>query len=45
VAVFTVYEGFGSLVEHALMLTGIIALPPGLGRRSAWWHLLLFDRY
>jgi hypothetical protein len=45
VAVLATYEGFGSLVEHALMLTGVITLPPGLGRRSAWWHLLLFDPY
>lgn len=35
--------GAASLVQHALMLTGVIAAPAGLGRIAARWHLLLWD--
>jgi hypothetical protein len=35
--------GAASLVQHALMLAGVIAVPAGLGRTAARWHLLLWD--
>ena len=35
--------GAASLVQHALMLTGVIAAPARLGRIAARWHLLLWD--
>lgn len=43
VAIMGGYEGVASLVQHALMLAGVIAIPTGLGRTAAWWHLLLWD--
>lgn len=35
--------GGASFVQHALMLTGIIGIPAGLGAVAARWHLLLWD--
>lgn len=35
--------GVASFVQHALMLTGIIGTPEGLGAVAARWHLLLWD--
>jgi hypothetical protein len=35
--------GGASLVQHVLMLTGVIALPAGLGPLGARWHLWLWD--
>lgn len=35
--------GMASFVQHALMMTGVIALPAGLGRVGARWHLVLWD--
>lgn len=35
--------GAASFVQHALMVTGVIRLPEGLGPAAARWHLLLWD--
>jgi hypothetical protein len=35
--------GGASLVQHALMLAGVVTLPAGLGLFGARWHLLLWD--
>ncbi len=35
--------GAASFVQHTLMLSGLIAVPAGLGRSAARWHLLLWD--
>lgn len=35
--------GAASFVQHLLMATGVITLPPGLGRTGAYGHLLLWD--
>ncbi|MGI8855695.1 MAG: DUF3995 domain-containing protein [Thermomicrobiales bacterium] len=43
VALMGLYEGAASMIQHALMVTGVIATPTGLGSRSARWHLLLWD--
>ncbi len=43
VAIMGVYEGAASWVQHALMVAGVIAIPAGLGRRSAYWHLVFWD--
>jgi hypothetical protein len=43
--VMGLYEGLLSLVQHALMLAGAVAVPAGLGRESARWHVWLFDPY
>nr|MDQ6900219.1 DUF3995 domain-containing protein [Candidatus Dormibacteraeota bacterium] len=37
------YEGLASLVQHALMVAGVLPIPAGLGAESARWHLWLFD--
>ncbi len=42
-AIMTVYEGVASLIQHALMVAGVVATPEGLGARSARWHLILWD--
>jgi hypothetical protein len=36
-------SGAASFIQHALMLSGAIPLPEGLGRTAARWHLLLWD--
>ncbi len=43
VVIMGVYEGAASLIQHALMVAGIISTPAGLGATSARWHLLLWD--
>jgi len=43
VAVMGLYEGAASLIQHALMVAGVIETPAGLGSTSARWHLLLWD--
>lgn len=43
VAVMAVYEGAASLVQHALMVAGVIDIPAGLGATAARWHLALWD--
>lgn len=43
VAIMGVYEGGASLIQHALMVAGVIGTPEGLGATSARWHLLLWD--
>ncbi len=43
VAIMGVYEGAASLIQHALMVAGVISTPVGLGATSARWHLLLWD--
>lgn len=35
--------GGASFVQHALMVTGVIGIPAGLGVTAARWHLLLWD--
>jgi hypothetical protein len=35
--------GAASWVQHALMLSGVVTLPAGLGRTAARWHLFLWD--
>jgi hypothetical protein len=35
--------GGASFLQHLLMLTGALALPAGLGRVGAQWHLALWD--
>ena len=35
--------GGASFVQHALMLSGAIPLPSGLGETAATWHLFLWD--
>jgi hypothetical protein len=35
--------GGASFLQHLLMLTGALALPAGLGRVGAQWHLTLWD--
>lgn len=42
-ALMAAYEGLGSLVQHALMVAGVIDTPAGLGATSARWHLILWD--
>jgi hypothetical protein len=42
-AIMAVYEGAASLIQHALMVAGVITTPEGLGERSARWHLFLWD--
>lgn len=42
-AIMALYEGAASLLQHALMVAGLIATPAGLGATSARWHLLLWD--
>jgi hypothetical protein len=42
-AIMALYEGAASLLQHALMVTGAIATPAGLGETSARWHLFLWD--
>ncbi|PZR66181.1 MAG: DUF3995 domain-containing protein [Candidatus Dormiibacter spiritus] len=37
------YEGLASLIQHALMVAGVVPIPAGLGGESARWHLWLFD--
>jgi Protein of unknown function (DUF3995) len=37
------YEGLASLVQHALMVAGVLDIPAGLGETSARWHLVLWD--
>jgi len=37
------YEALASLVQHALMVAGVLPIPPELGAESARWHLWLFD--
>jgi hypothetical protein len=41
-ALFTLY-GLANLVDHALIVTGAIAVPEGLGATAARWHLALWD--
>lgn len=43
VAIMGIYEGAASWVQHALMVAGVIDIPAGLGRRSAYWHLVFWD--
>jgi hypothetical protein len=43
VAILALYEGAASLVQHALMVSGVIATPAGLGATAARWHLYLWD--
>lgn len=40
-----VLYGGASFVQHALMLTGAVRLPAGLGETAAFWHLLLWDPF
>lgn len=35
--------GAANLVQHGLMVGGAVAIPDGLGARSARWHLWLWD--
>ncbi|MGI8687112.1 MAG: DUF3995 domain-containing protein [Thermomicrobiales bacterium] len=37
------YEGAASLVQHALMVVGVVSTPAGLGPLAARWHLVLWD--
>jgi hypothetical protein len=39
----TALYGSASLVQHGLMVAGVIAIPSGLGITAARWHLLLWD--
>lgn len=41
--IMALYEGLASLIQHALMVAGIIATPSGLGSFAARWHLLFWD--
>jgi Protein of unknown function (DUF3995) len=41
-AAMTLY-GLANLVQHALMATGAIATPAGLGTAAVPWHLALWD--
>lgn len=43
VAIMGIYEGAASWVQHALMVAGAISIPAGLGRTSAYWHLVFWD--
>lgn len=43
VLIMAVYEGAASLVQHALMVAGIVGTPAGLGSAAARWHLFLWD--
>jgi len=38
-----VLYGGASFIQHALMLTGAVHLPDGLGVTAARWHLALWD--
>jgi hypothetical protein len=40
--VLLVYSG-ANLVDHGLMVTGVIDTPDVLGRRAARWHLFFWD--
>jgi prepilin signal peptidase PulO-like enzyme (type II secretory pathway) len=42
-AVMGLYEGAASLVQHALMVAGVVGTPEGLGTTAARWHLWLWD--
>lgn len=42
-ALMGLYEGAASMIQHALMVAGVIDIPAGLGSTSARWHLLLWD--
>jgi hypothetical protein len=44
-AAFLGLYGLANLIQHGLMVSGAIALPEGLGRASALWHLVLWDPY
>jgi hypothetical protein len=37
------YEGAASLIQHGLMVSGVIDTPEGLGTAAARWHLLAWD--
>jgi hypothetical protein len=37
--------GIANLVQHALMRSGALAVPHGLGARALRWHLWLWDPY
>lgn len=41
--VLALLYGAASLLQHALMVAGVIATPAGLGAAAARWHLLLWD--
>ena len=37
--------GAANLVQHALMVTGVLDVPAGLGRTAARWHLFFWDPF
>lgn len=39
----TALYGGASLIQHGLMVAGVITIPQGLGITAARWHLLLWD--
>ena len=41
--VFLALYGAANLVQHALMVAGVVATPTGLGETAARWHLWLWD--
>lgn len=43
IAVLLVLYGAASLVQHALMLSGAIAVPDDLSDRELRWHIVLWD--
>jgi hypothetical protein len=43
VAIIGGYEGAASLVQHALMAAGVLAIPAGLGPTALRWRLVLWD--
>jgi hypothetical protein len=43
VTIVGLYEGLASLVQHILMVSGVIATPAGLGSTAARWHVALWD--
>ena len=45
VAVALLLYGVATLVQHALMVTGLVDPPAGLGETAVRWHLALWDPY
>jgi hypothetical protein len=37
--------GLANLVQHGLMVAGVVGIPEGLGETAARWHLFLWDPY
>lgn len=40
---FALLYGLASYIQHTLMMTGVLAVPAGLGAQAARWHMVLWD--